>query len=104
MIGPGGLTVGMSEDARPTTRLLIPGHVVFRTFVEETVVLNLETGQYHGLNKTAGRMLEVLAEVGELAEAAQRLATEFGHPEERVAEDLEAFCAELSERGLVELQ
>ena len=41
-----------------------PSHVVYRTFVTETVALNIETGQYHGLNATAGRMLEVLERGG----------------------------------------
>ena len=29
--------------------------VVYRTFATETVILNLQTGRYHGLNKTGGR-------------------------------------------------
>src|SRR5919107_621920 len=71
-----------------TRRVTIPQHVVFRTFVEETVVLNLESGRYHGLNRTAGRMLELLRELGEVDVVAQRLADETGAPEERVASDL----------------
>ena len=35
-----------------------PQHVVYRSFPSETVVLNLQTGSYHGLNATAGRMLD----------------------------------------------
>jgi len=85
-------------------RVRIPQHVVFRTFVNETVVLNLETGLYHGLNPTAGRMLELLAEDGEVAAAARRLAEESGVPAERVAADLEAFCANLVERGLITVE
>ena len=44
----------------------IPKHVVFRSFGSETVLLNLSTGQYHGLRGTGGRMLEVLAEIPKL--------------------------------------
>ena len=84
-------------------RVRIPQHVVFRTFVNETVVLNLETGLYHGLNPTAGRMLELLAENGEVAATARRLSEESGVPEERVTADLEAFCANLVDRGLITL-
>jgi hypothetical protein len=79
----------------------IPANVVYRAFVDETVVLNLDTGLYHGLNRTAGRMLELLAEDGDVAVAARRLASETGAPEETIAADLEAFCADLSERGLI---
>ena len=37
----------------------VPQHVVYRRFAAETVVLNLETGTYHGLNATGARMLEL---------------------------------------------
>lgn len=33
----------------------VPDHVVYRAFVDETVVLNLDTGRYHGLNAVGGR-------------------------------------------------
>ena len=33
----------------------LPQHVVYRDFVSETVLLNIQTGKYHGLNPTAGR-------------------------------------------------
>ncbi len=53
----------------------IPHHVVFRHFVNETVVLNLQTGKYHGLNRTAGRMLHELITEGSLATRRVELAT-----------------------------
>ena len=43
-----------------SARVRLPQHVVHRSFVAETVVLNLRTGKYHGLNPTAGKMLEAL--------------------------------------------
>ena len=88
----------------PPTRVTIPQHVVFRAFVEETVVLNLESGRYHGLNPTAGRMLELLGEFGEVAVVAQRIAEETGASAARVAEDLHGFCSSLAERGLIEVE
>jgi hypothetical protein len=89
-------------SVRPT-RVTIPQHVVFRAFVEETVVLNLESGRYHGLNPTAGRMLELLGELGEVDAVAERMADETGEAQSRVADDLRAFCSSLSERGLIEV-
>ncbi len=88
----------------PPTRVTIPQHVVFRSFVEETVVLNLESGRYHGLNPTAGRMLELLGELGEVDAVAKRVADETGAPASRVAEDHRAFCSSLAERGLIEVE
>lgn len=84
-------------------RVTIPDHVVFRTFVEETVVLNLETGTYHGLNRTAGRMLELLGELGTLAAVTERIVEETGEAAERVGPDLKAFCDSLAEKRLIEV-
>jgi coenzyme PQQ synthesis protein D (PqqD) len=81
----------------------LPDHVVFRRFPAETVLLNLQTGQYHGLNPTGGRMLEVLAEVGTIAEASVRLVEEYEQPLDEVLQDLRTFCADLADRGLIEV-
>ena len=81
----------------------IPDHVVHRDFPGETVVLNLETGQYHGLNSTAQRMLGALAEADSIGVAADALAREFGVSHGRIERDLLDLCAALADRGLLEL-
>jgi Coenzyme PQQ synthesis protein D (PqqD) len=83
-------------------RVTVPKHVVFRDFVSETVLLNIETGQYHGLNPVAGRMLSVLDSVGSVEEAARRLAAEFEQPLDRIETDLAELCEGLLERRLLE--
>ena len=85
------------------TNVRIPEHVVSRGFGSETVALNLATGKYHGLNPTAGRMLEVLRDTPVLDDAAVIVAREFDVSPDRVRRELGQFCAELAERGLVEL-
>lgn len=92
----------------PMNRLIdahvtVPHHVVHRAFPTETVVLNLETGKYHGLNPVAGRMLEVLEELGSVSESAARLAREYDQPLARLERDLSDLCADLLERGLIEV-
>jgi hypothetical protein len=81
--------------------LKIPEHVVFRSFPAETVVLNLETGQYHGLNPTAGKMLDALAESGRIDVAAETIAEAYTAPLAQVRTDLERLVAEMLERGLL---
>jgi hypothetical protein len=81
----------------------LPEHVVYRAFAKETVMLNLQSGTYHGLNPTGGRMLEVLARSATVGEAADRLAAEYGRPREEIASDLHEFCRELLDRGLIRL-
>ena len=94
------------EPARDPTLLAasvrLPEHVVHRGFAAETVVLNLKTGKYHGLNPVAGRMLEVLEEVGSVQEAARQLALEYDQPLETIEQDICGLCADLAERGLIE--
>ena len=82
----------------------VPDHVVRRDFAAETVVLNLSTGKYHGLNPTAGRMLAVLEEVGGVGEAARRISAEFERPLAEVERDISAFCERMAERNLLEIQ
>lgn len=85
-------------------RARLPQHVVHRSFVAETVVLNLRTGKYHGLNVTAGRMLEALEAADTVADAIPGLAAEFGVEEEQIRADLLALCRGLLERGLIEIE
>lgn len=77
--------------------------IVHRSFPNETVVLDLETGRYHSLNHTGGRMLEMLEEVGSVKEAAAKLAVEFDVALKDIQADLCRFCAALRQRGLIEL-
>jgi hypothetical protein len=77
---------------------------VFRSFGSETVLLNLSTGQYHGLKGTGGPMLEALTETGDLDAAARRIAADYGHPLEDVTRDLRDLCAALAERSLIEIE
>ena len=81
----------------------MPAHVVFRAFPHETVVLNLETGKYHGLNPTAGHMLELLEQAETIELAATRLAEEYGRDADEIRADLYDLCRELHERGLLEI-
>ncbi|CAA9476231.1 MAG: hypothetical protein AVDCRST_MAG67-525 [uncultured Solirubrobacteraceae bacterium] len=80
----------------------LPEHVVHRGFAAETVVLNLKTGKYHGLNPVGGRMLEVLEQTETVQQAARQLAAEYEQPIETIEEDLCSLCADLAARDLIE--
>lgn len=82
----------------------LPDHVVYRAFVSETVVLNLKAGKYHGINPTGGRMLEVLEATPSIRAAAAQLAEEYGQPLAQIEQDVSEFCADLLERGLIEIR
>ena len=86
-------------------RVRVPQHVVYRAFEEETVLLNRSTGQYHGLNPSGGRMLELIEETdGNVREAIELLAAEYGEDPADIEAGLASFCVALASRGLLELQ
>ena len=85
-------------------RIRIPDHVVFRSFETETLLLNLNTGQYHGVNRTGGRLLQLLEETGgSVRGAVARLAEETDVSVQEISSDMAEFCAALAERGLIEI-
>src|SRR4051812_45360982 len=92
------------EESRarlPEGRVAVPEHVVRRQFGDETVILNLQTGQYHGVNATAGHMLDLLEATGDAAAVAERVAAESGVAPAVVRDDLAELCGQLAERGLI---
>lgn len=87
----------------PAATVRVPEHVVSRAFEAETVVLNLRTGAYHGLNPTAALMFDLLREHRSITAVAGVVAAEFGRPVADVTGDIELFCADLARRDLVEI-
>ncbi len=86
-----------------TSRIRVPQHVVYRSLPSETVVLNLQTGRYHGLNPTAGSMLEALKQASCVRDAAAAVAEEYGQPQADVEQDICELCNALLARELIEL-
>jgi hypothetical protein len=81
--------------------LEVPDHVVSRAFENQTVLLNLESGSYHGLNQVAIRMLEASTEATTPREAIAGLAAEYEQPEPVIEHDLTELLESLAQRGLV---
>jgi predicted urease superfamily metal-dependent hydrolase len=93
----------MPSPSLLASSIKVPQHVVYRGFPSETVVLNLNTGRYHGLNATAGNMLEALERAACVRDAAAAVAGEYGQQRATVERDMCELCNLLLERGLVEL-
>jgi hypothetical protein len=93
----------LSDQDLLDARVRLPQHVVHRSFVAETVVLNLRTGKYHGLNPTAGKMLEALEAAPRVGATVPELAGEYGVESVKVEGDLLVLCQGLLERGLIEI-
>lgn len=73
-----------------------------RRFPDETVVLNLATGDYHGVDETGGAFLDALQANDDLGGAVEVLAAAYEVDRARLRADLEQFCDRLLERGLIE--
>src|SRR5437764_14962176 len=99
-----GFTGVMPEDDILDATARIPEHVALRAFEVETLLLNLETGTYHGLNATGARMIEALQDSGgDVRRSLDRLVEGFDARPEVLAEDLTRLCRELADRGLLEI-
>jgi len=81
----------------------VPRHVIFREFAQETVALDIDSGQYFRLNPTAGRMLAVLESAPSVRIAATTLLGEYPEAADVLERDLCRLCLTLSKRGLLEL-
>jgi coenzyme PQQ synthesis protein D (PqqD) len=98
------VTLDIDSDASLlAARAVVPEHVAQREFAEQSIAVNLQTGEYHGLNPTAARMVVILGERGTVADAIQPLASEFDQSPEVIERDLLGLCRMLAERGLIEL-
>jgi len=83
--------------------LRLPQHVVHRSFIAETVVLNLRSGKYHGLNASAGQMLAGFEQGRTPREVAATVAQEYGRDEDEVCADVVELCRGLLARQLIEI-
>lgn len=76
--------------------------VVARVVAGETVLLNLATGTYFGLNEVGGRVWHLLdAEGCTLAEVCEKLQAEFEVSGEQAEADVLALLGDLAEHGLI---
>ncbi len=69
---------------------------------DESVLLNLKTEQYLGLDDVSSRFWQLLTAGGTVQAAYDTLLAEFDVDSERLRSDLEEFVNELLEYGLVE--
>jgi hypothetical protein len=85
----------------PTDRFLVPDDVMVRAIGDESVLLNLGTETYFGLNTTGSRMWQLLAASASVAEAVDALAVEFDVDREELMTDLCSLADELVMKGLL---
>jgi|ERR1035438_9712851 hypothetical protein len=86
-----------------TNRAHIPKHVLVRVLDRESVLLNLETERYFGLDETGTRMWQLATSSPNLHAAYQDLLAEFDVAPELLESNLSDLLDTLVEHGLVEV-
>ena len=85
----------------PDTRLSIPQQVMSRLVGDETVILDLSSGMYFGLDGVGKRIWESVADGNTVGEIAAVIVTEFEVDEDQARADVIEFASDLLERGLL---
>ena len=85
----------------PDAPFHLPEHVLCRKLEDEMVLLNLDSGEYFGLNDTGTRVWELLVDGRSRSEVADRLAEEFAVETDVASGHVTALCEELIQAGLL---
>ena len=82
-------------------KIAVSTDVVAREVGEETMLLNLASGTYFGLDPVGGRFWQLLEEGKSASEARDALLQQYDVAPEQLDRDLEKLLADLAEHGLV---
>ena len=86
-----------------TDRAATPTHVLVRFLDRESVLLNLETEQYFGLDETGTRMWQLLTVSPSIDAAYQELLAEFDVEPELLRSNLLELLSRLVDSGLLQV-
>lgn len=89
-------------DVTLSDRIVIPESVVFRDLGGETVVLNLETGLYFGLDEVGTEVWNDLRNGNTLQQSFDRLIGEYDVAPDTLRSDILRFVNHMASKGLVQ--
>lgn len=84
-------------------RAVIPGHVLVRHLDGESVLLNLDTEKYFGLDATGTRMLVLVTASPSIEAAYEKLLAEFEVEPEVLRGHITDLLSRLVDNGLLEV-
>ena len=84
-------------------RVMVPVHVLVRHLDGETVLLNLETEKYFGLDTTGTRMWELATHLPSVEAAYGKLSEEFEVEPEVLRKHFAELLGQLVENGLLQV-
>ena len=82
-------------------KVTIPQQVMARTVGDETVILDLASGTYFGLDPVGARIWELLGEGKTLGEVCDQMLDEFEVSRDELERDTLRLTQELADQGLV---
>jgi hypothetical protein len=83
------------------TQVEISPEALFQELEGETVLLNLQSERYYGLDDVGSRMWQLLAENGDVAAAFSQLLKEYDVDAAQLEADLATLIGRLAEAGLL---
>ena len=84
-------------------RVIVPSHVLVRVLDKESVLLNIETERYFGLDETGTRMWQLVTAAPKVEVAYQQLLDEYDVEPELLRENLTDLLGSLVENGLLQV-
>jgi hypothetical protein len=84
-----------------TARVAVPDGVLARNLEGESVVLNLKTEKYFGLDEVGTRMWTLLTDATSIQSAYDSLAAEYDVEPAQLRVDMEKLISDLVEHGLL---
>jgi hypothetical protein len=83
------------------SKFVLSPHAMSRTIGEETVILDLESGTYFGLDPVGAQMWHLLEQGKSFIEVRDAVFDEYEVERDRLEADLLALIGELAERKLI---
>jgi hypothetical protein len=89
---------------RTPERIAIPPEVMAREVGGETVILDLASGSYFGLNAVGTRIWQLVAAGLDTGQIVDTLLREYDAQRTAVEQDLDKLLDELVQRGLIRIE
>ena len=84
-------------------RAAIPAEVLVRQLGEESVILDLASGTYFGLDEAGTRIWQLLQQGSTLREVCEAMLKEFDVEPQDIERDVLDLARELRDRGLIRI-
>ena len=88
-------------DVAPSDQFVVHPSVITRELSGESVLLNLESGVYYGLDVVATRVWQLLMQGRTIAGVCEAMVDEYDVALEVLRDDVTRLVGELRERGIV---